>query len=608
VSRMKLACLFLVAACSDPDTVTGEPPSPNPPPSWGVPITGGNMIVSRDGNRAVVADPDRDRIAIVDLVGTGGVIADLALTANDEPGRLVEDGAGRVHVALRRGNAIVTVDLATAAITARRPACVEPRGLAWDSATDNLHVACASGELVTLAATGGDVTRRLRLDRDLRDVIVDGNNLIVTRFRASELIKLDAQGAIISRSTPPNVKRFDSFGGGFDIEGGSADGLVDAVAAVAWRTIPTATGGIVTLHQRQLKKKLGAEQQGGYGGGCGGGPIEAAVSITTSDPVTGALVTRAVRPPVLGALPVDIALNKSGDTFAVALAGSQVVHQVRTVAFGEDHDDDDDDPCPIPGGDDATAPIQDQLGAPTSLAYLNDGSLAIFYPEAPAIAVHTISGQSRIIPMTGGFGYDSGRGLFHQQTSVGIACASCHPEGRDDGLVWDFAEFGLRRTQNLGGGILARAPYHWVGDMKDLTVLMDDVFAVRMAGGTPTRSQHLSLGPWLDRIPAPQPAPVLDAAAVARGKALFDSDAVGCASCHGGAVLTNNLLVNVGTAGTFKVPSLVGVAGRAPYMHDGCAPTLADRFGACGGGDLHGRTSQLDAAQRADLIAYLESL
>jgi hypothetical protein len=44
-------------------------------------------------------------------------------------------------------------------------------------------------------------------------------------------------------------------------------------------------------------------------------------------------------------------------------------------------------------------------------------------------------------------------------------------------------------------------------------------------------------------------------------------------------------------------------------MHDGCAKTLADRFVApCGGGDQHGVTSHLGAAQIADLVAYLESL
>jgi hypothetical protein len=61
------------------------------------------------------------------------------------------------------------------------------------------------------------------------------------------------------------------------------------------------------------------------------------------------------------------------------------------------------------------------------------------------------------------------------------------------------------------------------------------------------------------------------------------------------------------------VPSLLGVGGRAPFLHDGCATTLTDRFGdrrvpTCGGGDLHGKTAHLTSAQIADLVAYLESL
>jgi len=44
-------------------------------------------------------------------------------------------------------------------------------------------------------------------------------------------------------------------------------------------------------------------------------------------------------------------------------------------------------------------------------------------------------------------------------------------------------------------------------------------------------------------------------------------------------------------------------------LHDGRAATLRDRFDpAIGGGDQHGHTSQLSAAQLDDLLAYLASL
>jgi len=586
---------LLLGACADPPTI---PPSSTPPPSWGVPVSGGTMHVSSDGTRAIVADPDRDRVLLIDLATDN--VTEIALETNDEPGRVIEDAAGRFHVALRRGGAVITIDPATASITARRAICAEPRGLAYDPGSDSIHVACTSGELVTLPAAGGDVTRRLRLDRDLRDVIVQNGALYVSRFRKAELIKLDASGAEVSRVRSPDVNRIDFSNDFASDPNGTGD--VPAIAAVAWRTVGLPDGSILMLHQRQLDKQLGTQQTGGYGGGCGGtgGPVEAAMTVVGP---TG--VPLALAPAFFGALPVDLAVNRTGDTFAVVLAGSHEVHQVRSRVVA--HEDQND--CPFPDGQDDAAPmINDDLGTPTSVDYTPDGSLVVFYPEVPAIVTHPQAGTAHTLMLPGPFGYDSGRAMFHQQTPVGIACASCHPEGREDGLVWKF-EFGARRTQSIAGGILARAPYHWAGDEADLQKLMNDVFAIRMAAGTPSHSQLVSLGPWLDRVPAPAPAPALDQAAADRGKAIFESAETQCVTCHNGALLTNNQRVAVGTGGTFKVPSLLGVGARAPFIHDGCAATLADRFGGtCGGADQHGHTSQLDPQQLSDLVAYLDTL
>jgi cytochrome c peroxidase len=226
----------------------------------------------------------------------------------------------------------------------------------------------------------------------------------------------------------------------------------------------------------------------------------------------------------------------------------------------------------------------------------------------PAVVIHsTGTASTKTIRLPADFGFDAGRDMFHAQTQVGITCGSCHPEGHNDGLTWTF-EQGIRRTQDLGGGVMQRAPFHWTGDMNDLPTLMQKVFAERMLGGEPTESQQHALGPFLDRIPAPAAPVALDAAAVIRGEALFESTTVGCATCHNGALLTNRMIVNVGTGQLFKVPSLLGVGGRAPFLHDGCAATLADRFGACGGGDFHGKTSTLTAGDIADLVAFLDTL
>ncbi|MFT3764096.1 MAG: c-type cytochrome [Minicystis sp.] len=91
----------------------------------------------------------------------------------------------------------------------------------------------------------------------------------------------------------------------------------------------------------------------------------------------------------------------------------------------------------------------------------------------------------------------------------------------------------------------------------------------------------------------------------------FRSD-VGCADCHSGRHFTNNQNFDVGTGHKIQVPTLLGVASRAPFMHDGCAATMHNRFdpakAACNGGDLHGKTSHLSASDIDDLVAYLETL
>jgi mono/diheme cytochrome c family protein len=203
---------------------------------------------------------------------------------------------------------------------------------------------------------------------------------------------------------------------------------------------------------------------------------------------------------------------------------------------------------------------------------------------------------------------DTGHTLFHVRASSGLACASCHAEAGDDGHVWSFANFGPRRTQNLRGGILGTEPFHWSGDMKDFPTLVQEVFVGRMGGFPLNADQTMALAGWIDRQPL-LVAHARDEDAAARGKELFHSEAVGCASCHTGSHFTNNTFADVGKGAMLQVPSLRGVSFRVPLMHDGCAKSLRERFNPeCGGGDMHGHTSQLSAAEIDDLVAYLETL
>jgi mono/diheme cytochrome c family protein len=205
---------------------------------------------------------------------------------------------------------------------------------------------------------------------------------------------------------------------------------------------------------------------------------------------------------------------------------------------------------------------------------------------------------------------DTGHTMFHMNSGGGIACASCHPEGGDDARVWEFECIGARRTQSLQFGLLGTEPFHWDGDMASFDTLMDEVFVGRMGGGIPTADQTAAMASWLDSMQAPARPQPLDSAAVERGRQLFQDPTVGCQACHSGSKLTNNGSFDVGTGGTFQVPSLINIVNRAPFIHTGCAATLRDRFTdpACGGGDKHGVVSHLSAQQLDELIMYLETL
>ena len=658
-------------------------------------ITGGTLLVLADGKTAVAADPDRDAIYVVDL-SSRTVTQTINLQPGDQPGRLVQDAAGRVHVALRQGGAIATCDPATGKIVARRPVCAAPRGLAYEAGTDCVHVACHDGQLVSLPAAGGDAVRRLQLDDDLRDVLVDGNTLLVTRFRSAELLTVAANGTVTARAQPP----------AFTSPQAHADALY--TPSVAWRALPAPGGGTLMLHQRGMVDPV-VPTAGGYGGPS---PCDAIVhhcitridrdGTTRSGPALASMV-----------LAVDMALSPDGKQVAVISAGNATNGDIAgidnspvlTRVFLTDLDDATDPligcsmdgmhaPCaptagirlttigvttgtggisgtggvpgtggvtdtggvpgtggtvtgccaapstggrsgstgfagaPGRGGTFGTAGVSGAGGAigsggrgvvacpsitpgvpvtvgqPVAVAFDGSGALIVQSREPAMLAL----GDGTTISLSTVSRADTGHTLFHANSGGFLACASCHAEGNEDGRTWNFSCEGPRRTQSVQTGLAGTEPFHWDGDETDFTHLMTDVFQGRMSGPVLATDQGTALLGWLDRQPrAPKPQPA-DAGSVAHGQALFQDPAHGCAICHAGAHMTNNQTVDVGTGGRFQVPSLIGVGSRAPYMHNGCAPTLADRFGPCGGGDQHGVTSTLSPTDISDLVAYLKTL
>jgi cytochrome c553 len=555
-------------------------------------ISGGTMVVTADGDHVVAADPDRDQIYVVSLA-TQTLRKTLALQVHDEPGRVAEDDAHRVHVALRRGGAIVTIDPVAGTILARRTVCPSPRGIALDAARARMVVACEGGELfgVPTDPTGAPALIA-RLDRDLRDVVVAGGRIYVSRFRSAQILALSPDGVEITRRAPSVVG-------------------IDAKPTLAWRMIPppasAPSGQPVLAHQ--IAGNPGGQpvstNQGGYGGG-GFDPTTCDPSIVSSAISWGDAPI--VNAPTQLVLPVDLATD--GVSYAVVAAGNahtaqlpQVYILSAAVSTGSDSNG-NSVPCAT------TQSMLSPSGEATAIALLPASRVLVQSREPAQLEVLSVDSAAPpiVISLASDSRSDTGHAIFHSNSGAGIACASCHGEGGDDGHVWSFDQVGSRRTPSLRGTLDGTAPYHWNGEMKDISMLSDAVMTGRMNGPALDAEEKGYLQSWLFALPA-LPAPTgLDAASAARGQALFASQATGCASCHSGPRFTSSLTVNVGTGDRFQVPSLVGVGARAPFLHDGCAATLTDRFGPCGGGLKHGDVSSLSTGDVADLVTYLQTL
>jgi cytochrome c553 len=545
----------------------------SPPP----PISGGTLLVTHDGHTVVAADPDRDLVYVVD-VAARRLVRTVALQAGDEPGRVAEDGAGRVHVALREAGALVTLDPSSGTVLARRAVCPAPRGVAWDETTDTVVVACATGELVTLPSAGGAPTRTVTVERDLRDVMIRKGVVSVSTFRSSEVLRLASDGSVAQRSGLANPQTTAQLG--------------DYEPQVAWRAVVDSAGDTVVVHQLHANAEIPTTELAYYEVGPDSATVYAGITVVAPD---GTLVSDQ---PLWGAvLPVDIAVSADGKRALVATPGNAFIPDLRTVLYvglGATDGAGNVFVPPLPGT--AIAVAFDAAGE--ALAQTRDpAALWLVYPG---------STENLSIPLSAVSRDDAGHDVFHTQTSGFIACASCHPEGGDDGHVWNFGG-AIRRTSSLRGTIVGTAPYHWPGDVPDFPALVSTVYTERMGGAKLTEDVEAALQGWVEAIPAPPSPSWVDASSAQRGQALFEGAVAGCSACHSGSKLTNNATLDVGTGGAFQVPPLVGVGWRTPLLHDGCAATLEERFSTCATPE-HGSTSGLSAQNLSDLVSYLQTL
>lgn len=201
----------------------------------------------------------------------------------------------------------------------------------------------------------------------------------------------------------------------------------------------------------------------------------------------------------------------------------------------------------------------------------------------------------------------AGRRLFHAAEDArisadGRACASCHPDGRDDGVVWPTPD-GPRQTMFLAGRIDRSTPYGWSAAHTTLAAhIRTTMHNIQGSGLDDTSLANLSA--YLRAMPAPPHRDHSLTEVEARGRELFE--AKDCGGCHGDGVSHDVGSKAKGDAKwAFAAPPLHLVGDSAPYFHDGRFATLSALLR---GSPSMAKTKDLSADDLSALEAYLRTL
>lgn len=267
-------------------------------------------------------------------------------------------------------------------------------------------------------------------------------------------------------------------------------------------------------------------------------------------------------------------------------------------------------------------PVESPTGVAVDVARGKVVVFSSFTRKVSELEIANGAGVETDLPLAGGSEPASpaiaeGRRLFHGSgdkriAQNGRACASCHVDGREDGLVWPTPT-GKRQTPMLAGRLDGTAPYGWNGEHDTLTTHIKST--IKNLGGTGLASGDLdALAQYVASMKAPPkaaPRATLSGGLVARGKGIFESTEAKCSSCHAGDTrFTDHETHSLANRSVlFDTPSLAFVGQTAPYFHDGRFATLEEVVAACDDPSVKmGHTSHLDEEDRRALVAYLRSL
>jgi YVTN family beta-propeller protein len=467
---------------------------------------GGTIAIAPATGELFVAESDNDTVAVVAPDGSR-VLRRVAVGGGPE--QVVVDDAGRAYVTLRTSGEVARIEPGALEAGTRAAVGRDPFGIAL--AHDKVYVSLA-GEAAVSELDAADLSprRRVAVAPNPRGLALsnDGAHLYVAHLTAPEVSDVP-----LWSSREPVRRR--------------------ALRGISDERRPNLTFALAisrdgkSLYVPHVEADVGAEvpaatRSSGYGGGVSQPLMSAVGSMQLGSDAQPVIVpdTPMSQPRAIAVDPVN------GDVFVAAL-GSDSVIVLR------------------PSGgrlDDAEKTFHFDGGSGlTGVAVSSDGKRLFAYAsfkhelltrdlKARTATAHLVLGPDPLGPEAA-----HGRRLFHEANSrvsaEGVlACASCHPEGRKDGLVWRQAE-GPRKTPILAGRLEGTAPYSWLGEHATLKDHIRHTIKTRLRGKGLDDRELADLERYLTGLPSP-PQAGAPAEHIARGRELFGSDDLGCAHCH----------------------------------------------------------------------------
>ena len=571
---------------------------------------------------AYVADEDDALVRVVD-VEDGRELSSARL--GGVPGQLVMRRDGRLLATLRDAAQVVVLggggsERSKLRIEKRVEVAADPVGLALSGDDSTLVVTSGWGKTVTvLDAQSLEVRAEHAVAREPRGVVVstDGKRAFVSHVVGSTLdvIALDGTTPFGKEKKARTTLGVDGIEGVFGRQ--AMSGEQPRVACQGFALARADSGRVFAPHVLAFTGDP-TESSDGYGGGTAGRESEV-FHVPVIDEDAAKIVPESMRLtaglenlPSRCALPRAATVGKAGlyvtclGDDAVTLFDAQAVnpHEIVLARWS------------VPSGPigialdevHSRAVVWSQFAHAVTSVAISDGSEG---SRPFALSSVTLPRATRASAKI-----EKGRALFHatgdaRVSGDGRACASCHPDGRDDALVWSSPN-GPRQTPILAGRLSGAAPYGWNGDAVDVSTHLVQTFK-RLGGKGITGDDKEALMAYVGAMRAPPALKAKDPSAVLRGQALFRSSAAECSSCHGtdGDLPDGvNHDVKSRAAGDqrakFDTPSLRFVSGSAPYFHDGRFKDLKTLLTKTDG--KMGHTKHLSPSDLGDLEAYLESL